>query len=42
MGSATTSTVAQVEEGEFARVPRPVEWMFVDQYVSGGRAEEFD
>ena len=42
MGSATTSTVAQAEEGEFARVPRPVEWMFVDQYVSGGRAEDFD
>ena len=42
MGSAATSTVAQTEEGEFVLAPRPVEWMFVDHCLLGGRAEDFE
>ena len=34
--------MAQAEEGEFGLVPRPVEWMFVDHCLLGGRAEDFD
>lgn len=38
MGNTAKGTVAQAEEGGFERVPRPVERMFVDQYLLGGRA----
>ena len=34
--------MAQAEEGEFGLVPGPVEWMFVDHCLLGGRAEDFD